>query len=466
MGPQESKKEGEMKRSRLIRAIVALEFTTFVLAPAVVRAHTIHVDESGAGDYTTIQEGLNAAGTGDTVLVAPGTYDQPLDRALDFDGEGIVLMSQAGPGATFIDCEGEDRAFYFHNDEDSTAVVDGFSIREGDALSGGAVYMSWCSPTIKNCIFEWNSANSEGGAILCLNADSPRITDCDFLHNEGGSGGAINCYRSTAIIEGCEFIDNHAVTMGGAIMLNECTTPQITGCSFEDNTAEVAGGGIACQDVSDGLLADLTFDANGCDSEGGGLFCARSSPTIADVVFTGNSCGSRGGGIVCKLWSDPELTNVTFIDNSATYGGGMRIEDSDPTLDNVTFCRNGGSLGGGVHCVNASAPILTNVIIAFSTAGEGIACSGACDPTVSHSCIFGNAGGDSLCAGSRNNLFVDPRFCNMMEGDVTLCANSCCLPASPDNPWGELIGAHGQGCGECDSPTEAMGWGRIKAFHR
>ena len=35
----------------------------------------VHVDWAGGGDFLAIQEGINAAGTGDTVLVAEGDYD-------------------------------------------------------------------------------------------------------------------------------------------------------------------------------------------------------------------------------------------------------------------------------------------------------------------------------------------------------------------------------------------------------
>jgi len=51
------------------------------------------------GDQPTIQDGINAAVNGDTVLVAPGTYVENID----FLGKAITVMSKLGPEGTIID---------------------------------------------------------------------------------------------------------------------------------------------------------------------------------------------------------------------------------------------------------------------------------------------------------------------------------------------------------------------------
>ena len=61
-------------------------------------ADVITVDDDGPADYPTIQAGIDAAFTGDTVLVSPGEYIE----AIDFLGKEILVESVAGPLETSI----------------------------------------------------------------------------------------------------------------------------------------------------------------------------------------------------------------------------------------------------------------------------------------------------------------------------------------------------------------------------
>jgi len=131
----------------------------------VVSGTVLHVP----GEYPTMQAGIDAAAEGDTVLVADGTYTGGGNRDLDFGGVNMVVMSENGPEVTSIDCEGDSldshRGFYFHSGEDSTAVVQGFTIRNGYAAGpwpkfvGGGIRCDNSSPTIVgNTITENGSA--------------------------------------------------------------------------------------------------------------------------------------------------------------------------------------------------------------------------------------------------------------------------------------------------------------------
>jgi len=45
-------------------------------------------------DEPTIQDAIDSAANGDTIIVRPGTY---VER-IDFDGKGIAVVSENGPG--------------------------------------------------------------------------------------------------------------------------------------------------------------------------------------------------------------------------------------------------------------------------------------------------------------------------------------------------------------------------------
>ena len=86
-----------MRSMLLIAVRSAVVCTLLSFAVASMAQTTIHV---GPGQpYTTIQSGIDAANTGDTVLVAPGTYNENID----FKGKGITVTSSGGAAKTIID---------------------------------------------------------------------------------------------------------------------------------------------------------------------------------------------------------------------------------------------------------------------------------------------------------------------------------------------------------------------------
>ncbi len=348
-----------MKQRELVVLAVAL---TLAIGSVPSSATTIHVPV----DQPTIQAGIDAAGEGDIVLVAPGTYTGTGNRNLDFGGTNMTVMSESGAAQTIIDCEGADVAFYIHTGEDSTSIIRGFTMANGIGGNGAGIVVYDSAATIENCIFSNNTASMNGGGIYYGYAPS-----LGFIRN-------------------CVFFGNSAPYRGGGITCDNCLgediSPVITDCVFYDNVAGTGG-------------------ANG----GGAIFCNSASPTIAGCTLVGNTGDTGAGGI--------------------------------------------GSHGG--------TPIVRRCIIAFSTAGYA---TDDCD--VDHCIIFGNAGGDRSADGPRANLIIDPLFCDMAGWDLTLCSNSPCLPGAPENPWGELVGVYGSGCGDCDSPVEQSSWGSIKAMYR
>jgi hypothetical protein len=343
-----------------MRSIAVVATLLFCLCTAASAA-TVRVDWAGGGDYLTIQEGVNATGEGDTVLVAPGTYTGFFNRNIDFDGVNRVLISEAGAENTVIDCEQAAQGINFFDGEDTTSVVDGFTIANG--ISG--IGMSYSSAIIKNCIFHGNSG-SNGGAILCSYTDpAPVISNCIFYGNEADyRGGAMFCDRSSARIRDCVFYENRVVVGGGSI--------------------------------------------------------------------------TYGGGAINVHFTTPTaiIKRCTIANNSSVVGGG------------------------GINIRSGSGADISESVIAFNGIGPGIQ---GWEGSVSNCILFGNQGGDEV-DGEPDNLYVDPLFCGMDQGNLTLCSNSPCIAGN--NTWGLDVGALGQGCGECESAVENSAWGLIKSLLR
>src|SRR6186997_1937016 len=103
-------------------ALAAVCLATVAFA---AQARTIRVP----AEVATIQGAIDAAATGDRVLVAPGTYLE----SIDFNGKAITVVSDKGAEVTVIDAGGQRSVARFHTGEARTSVLKGFTLRNGNA---------------------------------------------------------------------------------------------------------------------------------------------------------------------------------------------------------------------------------------------------------------------------------------------------------------------------------------------
>lgn len=206
----------------------------------------------------------------------------------------------------------------FNNDNglDHTAILDGFTITAGgyattfDFANGGGMYNNNVSPSVINCKFTQNKAQSYGGGMYNNNA-SPIVYNCIFSENSGGIGGA---------------------------MYNESTSsPIVTNCIFTGNSASNGGGMF---NLSSPLVSNCTFSNNSTTISGGGMYNV-SSAIVTNCIFLGNSAGVTGGGMSNVLSSvSTNVINCTFSGNSATYGGGIYSEATSTSISNCIIWGN------------------------------------------------------------------------------------------------------------------------------
>lgn len=441
-----------------------------LLIPAAVAAVTIHVP----AEHATIQQGIDAASEGDTVLVAsPNIYLGPLNRDLDFGGKNLCLVSVSGPGYTVIDCEDAGRGFFFHSGEDTASVVRGFTITKAAADTGaGAFCTQGSSPKFEECVFVENRAQLTGGG-LCCRASSPVLRDCEFVQNvteqatrASSYGGGMSCFvGSSPLIVNTPFTGNYAYHGGGGLYAHS-SAPELLGCTFLSNqTADYGSGAGAKFSFADGAsVVNCVFDGNGVPSAvGGGVHVNSSDMMFTDSDFVDNISGASGGMHMTNSMT-AIVTGCAFIGNVGSWsaaGGLQCVFGANPMVTNCTFVDNGTHQ---VWCDTAS-PTLQYCIFAYSSAGLAVYCeNGTETPTIDHCFVFGNAGGDTLCGGNFTDIeYSDPLLCDAEGGDVTICADSPCLPGET---WPSLVGAKGEGCPACGSPVEGSTWGRIKAMYR
>ncbi|MCH7691170.1 MAG: right-handed parallel beta-helix repeat-containing protein [candidate division Zixibacteria bacterium] len=84
-------------------------------------------DGSENSPYASIQKGIDAAYSGDTVYVGPGTYTE----LVNFHGKPIPVLSTQGPLFTRITGGPSANLVNFNSNEDSTSIFEGFTIEGG-----------------------------------------------------------------------------------------------------------------------------------------------------------------------------------------------------------------------------------------------------------------------------------------------------------------------------------------------
>ena len=224
------------------------------------------VDLYVPNDHSTIQDAINRAWPGTTVWVDDGTYTGHGNRDIDFKARPITVKSSNGPANCIIDSNGTQlqnhRAFYFKSAENESSVLEGFTITNGYARDGAAIYCQNSRPTIKNCIITANTANRNGGAIY------------------GCSGSIINC----------TIADNLADIGGG---LYACSG-KITNCTVTRNFARFGAGFYACN----GTIVNTRVIANSAEVSGGGLYACNGIISLCTIV--GNYAQLGGAMMLCN----------------------------------------------------------------------------------------------------------------------------------------------------------------------
>jgi hypothetical protein len=347
----------------------------------MVFSQTIYVPD----DYPTIQDAIDIARGGDAVVVRPGTYVENID----FLGKGITVRSETGPDSTIIDGNQAGSVVIFGTTEGPESILQGFTIRNGQASNGGGIYCNGSSPTITENIIRSNSVSVSGGGIynnessptisanvitensavaggggLFFTAcDSSTITDNVISENvsmEPEAGGGISLYRSTLIIDNC-VIDNNVFAgiscfccnpsdpFSTIILVNSSVTgnigsgiagcnlhTEITNCVISDNTWNGLYSYVYTWSTTNSSRGNRIENTIISDNEGTGLVGGGNwfgtSFNLINSILVGNGSGSCGG--VEVLWSGVYFTNSIVWGNSGYQACGWGDEDGG---SNLTF---------------------------------------------------------------------------------------------------------------------------------
>ncbi|MBU4445431.1 right-handed parallel beta-helix repeat-containing protein, partial [bacterium] len=197
---------------------VGIVFLLFLTSSFFGYAGTINVPN----DYSTIQAGLNAADSSDTVLVQPGTYYENIFWS---DKNGIKLISAGDTSNTIIDGGGKGSVIHMNPSNaniDTTTLIKGFALQNGGNVnSGGGLFIVNSSPKLILLIVQNNKADDGGGGIYCGSSSSPAITEVIITGNSAyGGGGILSDYNSSPKLTNV-IISGNSADKGGGIYCSQ-----------------------------------------------------------------------------------------------------------------------------------------------------------------------------------------------------------------------------------------------------
>jgi hypothetical protein len=400
---------------------------------------TYTVDCAGGGDFATIQEAVDTAADGDTILVAPCVYYENVEVV----GKPLTIEGQ-GPDVTVLETPGTGKAIEF--------------IDLPHPYGG--------EPELK-----------------------AYLREIKIVGQVSYSNAAVGSDRGTVVFDRCEVV--------GSVRIH----PDVYGdveAYYSTIEHMIVSGHLGNGSVLEDCTLGYVDVWGGYDGYGYSYALVTSSRNVIGVLgVTGGLCDSHDDDIdlvdvfaVMDCYSDLDVESAEISELRLDGGGEVRIASSAIDSVNVLTFMASDLMG---YLQMDGCLVRGNVDVT----GWG---SYGFDLQLTHNTVLGRFGVDlqsgvgalllsNILVGSINvpyigtfefwnndfvtetvfppgtyidNIYEPPLFCDEPGENYTLEECSPCVGAAHD---GGVIGAYGVGC-ECAIPVEPLSWGRLKSRFR
>lgn len=364
-------------------------------------------DENGSKDhpFDAIQEAINVASNGYTVLVKEGQYYGAGNREIRFGSTDLRVLAeeQGDPSLTVVRSHGLGAVFIFDGGQTSNTTLSGFTIQSSmvgiDCSNGdcgethGIICKDASSPSIVNCVVEICRDN----AIYCEFSSSPTLSNVTIRTIYEGHGIYAKEGSSPKIID-C-LIDD--IFLGSGIYSEDSDGLEVINTVVSD-CDNVFGVGRGIWMINDANAQIINTTIIGCQ---GGIRCENSSPTIDQCTISGNAA--------------PDYYTANGVDLTANTNIAVWAADGE---NNATDERNEDENGGGILLLSGSFPLIQNCVIVNNR-------TWASDPEFPDSAIkqyYGLGGGifaGPNCATRTINCTISDNIAMTLGGGITTYGN-------------------------------------------
>jgi len=353
------------------------------------------IDDPSCGTDTdpckTINHAIGRASTGDSVLIAGGTYTENVivNKELSLLGgyEAIGWTRDLNLSPTIIDADDSGRPILV-SDNTENVVLDGLVIVGGNtAEDGGGIYITGGDVQILNSVIGENSTTACCGGIHIGNSAKVGIRDTEISFNiSESSGGGLGIFSGSVVT--------------------------ITNSYINYNTSKENSGAVDVRNAQANVM-NTYLQYNDARMHGGAISTFASTISLTNTLLTNNKTISDTANVLAINSSSISILNSTITGNNPTGDQAIILWSGTPTMPHSVLTMTNSIMWDNALSLQANPPCVDCFVVNYSDV-QGI---------------------DGLpgIAEDIGNFDADPLFYDSYEGDYHLLGNSPCINTGDPN---------------------------------
>ena len=238
------------------------------------------------------------------------------------------------------------------NEEEDGGFLNNYYNRDEGVFTPSLLFLN-----VNNSVFSNNISGDDGGVFALRNVHAT-LTNSLFEGNFSDDDGAVfqggprsySTEEFSLVVSGCEFTNNQANSIGGAINLNQTVSTAsedgglfITNSTFSGNSSSYSGGAIAFTYWNGAFVVNATdFNNNTASSYGGAIYVYHQTDAYFNNVSADNNSSYQGGVIYLRnQWdigdNNLDFHHCSFTNNSSSDAGGVIHENTYESYTNLNI---------------------------------------------------------------------------------------------------------------------------------